>query len=64
MTNRLKRIQRNYIKLRDAGFSAKEANDLKHQSAERVERACDKKRAMDDEIAKAKLDIMRKYQDE
>ena len=64
MTNRLKRIQRNYLKLRDAGFSAKEANDLKHQSAERVDRACDKKRLMDDEIEKCKLEIMRKYQDE
>jgi len=64
MINRLKRIQRNYLKLRDAGFSSKEANNLKHLSAERVERACDKKRAMNEELEKATLEIMRKYQDE
>jgi hypothetical protein len=64
MTNRLKRIQRNYIKLRDAGFSAKEANDLKHQSAERIDRACELKIAMDAEIEKCRSEIMRKYNNE
>ena len=63
MTNRLKRIKRNYIKLREAGYTAKEANDLKHFSKERVSNLCDKKIAMEDEINKAKLEIMAKYND-